>query len=72
MNDTGSFPDESEKTPMCFLKCFLEILGILNSENEIDKEKATSVYQIEDDNIIDDCSKEICKQRKLFNSFVSL
>lgn len=72
MNDTGSFPDESEKTPMCFLKCFLETLGILNSENEIDKEKATSVYQIEDDNIIDDCSKEICKQRKRFNSFVSL
>lgn len=65
MNDTGSFPDESEKTPMCFLKCFLETLGVLNGNSEIDKEKATGVYQIENDNIIDDCTKEICKLKNV-------
>jgi PBP/GOBP family len=59
LNDTGSFPDESEKTPMCFIKCIIEELGILKNENDIDKTKAIEAYSINNDELIDECVIEM-------------
>jgi hypothetical protein len=61
MNDTGSFPDESEKTPMCFIKCYLEAVGVLDSESKADKEKTILMYKIENDEVFDECLNEICE-----------
>lgn len=81
MNDTGSFPDESEKTPMCFikvdtrnllnnfrffdlliffvLKCLLENAGVVSGENKINKEMAVSFYQLDNEDLADDCINEM-------------
>lgn len=60
MNETGSFPEESEKSPMCFMKCYLNAVGILDSENKADMEKTAMMYNIEEDEIVS-CSNEICR-----------
>lgn len=59
MNETGSFPDESEKTPMCYMQCFLDSLGVLASGSTINKEMAAAVYDIDDDSLLDDCMAEL-------------
>lgn len=61
MNETGSIPDESEKTPMCYMKCYLEAVGVLDNENKADKEKTVMMYKIENDEVVDECSNEICE-----------
>lgn len=61
LNDTGSFPDESEKTSMCFMKCYLEAIGVMNSEHKVDKEKTLVMYKLDDDEVIDECSNEVCE-----------
>lgn len=59
LNDTGSFPDESEKNPMCFLKCIIEGLGILKNDNDIDKTKAIEAYKLNNDEMVDECTIEM-------------
>lgn len=59
LNDTGSFPDESEKTPMCFVKCYFESVGVMTKEGEIDNDITISNYQLQNDDIVDDCRKEL-------------
>lgn len=48
---------------MCFIKCYLETSGLINSEGKVNKEKVVSVYQIDNDDMVDDCSKEMSKSR---------
>ena len=59
LNDTGSFPDEYEKIPMCFIKCYLESLGVISSDGKIVVEKAISAYQIDNEEDVDNCIKEL-------------
>lgn len=59
LNDTGSFPDESERTPMCFIKCILEGAGILSKQNDINKEKTLEAYKLDNDDLVDDCVIEM-------------
>jgi PBP/GOBP family len=63
LNDTGSFPDESEKTPMCFVKCILEGAGVLTSNNDINKVKAIALYQLDNEDLVDDCVIEMGEYR---------
>lgn len=78
LNDTGSFPDESEKIPLCYMKCYLEAIGVMNSEHKVDKEKTVLMFKLENDETIDECSNEICElsfsslKCLLTNSSVSL
>ncbi|GAB0100508.1 General odorant-binding protein 84a [Sergentomyia squamirostris] len=59
LNQTGSFPDESDKTPMCFLKCYLEKMAILSDEGDINEEKVIQMFPTVNNEGIDDCKKEM-------------
>lgn len=59
LSDTGSFPEESEKTPMCYIKCYLESVGVLKEENVINKEKAVEFYQLDSDDLVEECMSKI-------------
>lgn len=61
LNDTGSFSDETEKTPMCFIQCYLEKLKILNEKGEVNKEVTTALYHIENEETVDACNNEMGK-----------
>ncbi|XP_045517572.1 general odorant-binding protein 84a [Pieris brassicae] len=71
LNASGSFPDETEKTPKCYIRCVLEKTGVTLEGEEFDPErsaivlaqvrKTTPVEAIMD--IANDCAKrsETCK-----------
>lgn len=61
LNDTGSFSDETEKVPMCYIHCYLNKMGIFGKDEKVDKEKAVNAYKIEDEEIVDDCNNEMRK-----------
>ena len=59
LNDTGSFPDETEKTPMCFMKCYLEKADILLSDGKVNKERAVSMLWKDAGDSVDECIQEM-------------
>ncbi|XP_053695515.1 general odorant-binding protein 84a [Sabethes cyaneus] len=59
LNDTGSFPDETDKTPMCFMRCFLQQRGILNENDKINKEQAIATGWVQNGDTIDDCLQDM-------------
>ncbi|KAG5682267.1 hypothetical protein PVAND_011631 [Polypedilum vanderplanki] len=59
LNTTGSFSDESEKVPMCYVHCYLTKIGVMGEENQINSERAANFYEIEDEDMIDDCNNEM-------------
>lgn len=46
---------------MCFMKCYLESIGILSKENKFDKEKTAVMYNLADDESVDECFGEVCE-----------
>jgi len=46
---------------MCYMQCYLNKMGVIGQDNQINKEKAVNMYQIEDDEMVDDCDKEMGK-----------
>lgn len=61
MNETGSFPDEFDKTPMCFVKCYLETIGVMYENGKVDTDKAEAAYELDSDEVVDECVTEIGK-----------
>lgn len=59
LNDTGSFPDETEKIPMCFVKCYLESADILSPDGKVNKEKAVSMLWKDAGDSVDECVQEM-------------
>ncbi|CAO1411991.1 unnamed protein product [Diamesa serratosioi] len=59
LNDTGSFPDETEKIPMCFIKCYLESADILSSDGKVNKERAVSMLWKDAGDSVDECIQEM-------------
>uniref|UniRef100_A0A1Q3FSQ3 Putative odorant-binding protein 14 n=1 Tax=Culex tarsalis TaxID=7177 RepID=A0A1Q3FSQ3_CULTA len=59
LNDTGSFPDETDKTPMCFMRCFLQKGGILTEDDKVNKEQALTLGWVRNNETIDDCLQEM-------------
>uniref|UniRef100_A0A1B0CKG5 Putative odorant binding protein obp16 n=1 Tax=Lutzomyia longipalpis TaxID=7200 RepID=A0A1B0CKG5_LUTLO len=57
LNKTGSFPDETDKTPMCFIKCYLEKMNILSDEGDINDVKIFEMFPSMNSDTIDDCKK---------------
>lgn len=58
LNTTGAFPDETDKTPMCFVRCYLNNVGILK-EDELDRDKAVEMAWATSEEALDDCNKEV-------------
>lgn len=61
LNKTGSFPDESDVVPMCFMKCYLEKVGIMSDEGDINEEKALQMMPDSTKDMLSDCSEEMEK-----------
>lgn len=65
LNTTGSFPDETDKTPMCFIRCYLNSVGILK-EDELDREKAIEMNWSTSEEALDECYTEVAGMTKYF------
>ncbi|XP_055542611.1 general odorant-binding protein 84a [Wyeomyia smithii] len=59
LNDTGSFPDETDKTPMCFMRCFLQQRAILNEDDKINKDQAVATGWVQNGDTIDECLQDM-------------
>nr|QGH51240.1 putative odorant binding protein 4 [Conopomorpha sinensis] len=44
LNDSGTFPDETDRTPMCFLRCLLEQTEVMSPEGTFDGMRAALVF----------------------------
>lgn len=55
LNDTGSFPDEGEKTPMCYIKCTLEMRSALKSDGNFEVEAIKQMYELNNDETVYEC-----------------
>lgn len=71
LNSTGSFSDESEKIPMCFIECYLSKLGIFGADAQINKERTANMYELEDDEMVDDCNNEMRKLKKSLQNILN-
>lgn len=43
LNRTGSFPDESDVHSLCYIKCYLEKIGVMSDEGDVNEERALQV-----------------------------
>ncbi|VVC96407.1 unnamed protein product [Leptidea sinapis] len=46
LNVSGSIPDETDKTPKCFLRCVLEKTKVLSEDGEFDVERTADVLSM--------------------------
>ncbi|KAJ9585976.1 hypothetical protein L9F63_020373 [Diploptera punctata] len=62
LNETGSFPDETDKTPKCFVRCMLTKHGMMDDQGNFDVDKMKQGYKEgkypESDAMIDMCIAE--------------
>ncbi|XP_055610601.1 general odorant-binding protein 84a [Uranotaenia lowii] len=59
LNDTGSYPDETDKTPMCFMRCVLQKAGIVTEDDKVNKDQAVHLAWAKNGDAIDDCLQEM-------------
>lgn len=50
---------------MCFMKCYLETVGILSSNNGVNKEKVFTMFQLNNEELTDECTKEMSELVKV-------
>ncbi|XP_013141659.1 PREDICTED: general odorant-binding protein 84a [Papilio polytes] len=43
LNNSGSFPDETDRTPKCYIRCVLESSGVASEEGKFDAASAALV-----------------------------
>ncbi|XP_041971810.1 general odorant-binding protein 84a isoform X2 [Aricia agestis] len=46
LNSSGSFPDETDKTPKCFLRCVLEKSEIASEDGVFDTERTAEIFTL--------------------------
>nr|AGI37367.1 pheromone binding protein 3 [Cnaphalocrocis medinalis] len=44
LHETGSFPDETDRTPKCFVRCVLEKTGIASEDGQYSPEQVALVF----------------------------
>ncbi|XP_059052232.1 uncharacterized protein LOC131846829 [Achroia grisella] len=44
LNESGSFPDETDRTPKCFVRCVLEKTGVASEEGKYDPTRTAVVF----------------------------
>ncbi|XP_058120209.1 general odorant-binding protein 84a [Anopheles ziemanni] len=59
LNETGSFPDETDRIPLCFMRCYLQTLGILTEDEKVNKETAMKLKWASSGETIDECLEEM-------------
>uniref|UniRef100_A0A182NRL8 Uncharacterized protein n=1 Tax=Anopheles dirus TaxID=7168 RepID=A0A182NRL8_9DIPT len=59
LNETGSFPDETDRIPLCFIRCYMQALGILTEDDKINKEAVLAVNWANSGDTIDECLDEM-------------
>ncbi|XP_052865430.1 general odorant-binding protein 84a [Anopheles cruzii] len=59
LNETGSFPDETDRIPPCFIRCYLKALGILTEDDRVNKEQALALNWASGAETIDECLNEM-------------
>ncbi len=59
MNETGSIPDETNKDAMCYMKCYLENIGILQANSQVNKDLAIDMAWATSEETIDQCVNEM-------------
>ncbi|XP_028175104.1 uncharacterized protein LOC114363548 isoform X1 [Ostrinia furnacalis] len=42
--ESGSFPDETDRTPKCYVRCVLEHVGVASEEGAFDAARASEVF----------------------------
>ena len=47
-------------------------MGVISQDNQLNKEKAVNMYQIEDEEMVDDCDKEMGKCHTAFKNITKL
>ncbi|XP_072934627.1 general odorant-binding protein 84a-like [Epargyreus clarus] len=47
LNKSGSFPDESDKTPKCFVRCILEKSNVVSEDGVFEPEQALAFFSME-------------------------
>ncbi|XP_055313366.1 general odorant-binding protein 84a [Sitodiplosis mosellana] len=58
LNSTGAFPDETDKTPMCYIRCYLDAVGIIK-DDELNREKANEMAWATSEDTLEECEKEV-------------
>uniref|UniRef100_A0A182UKF1 Uncharacterized protein n=1 Tax=Anopheles melas TaxID=34690 RepID=A0A182UKF1_9DIPT len=70
LNQTGSFPEETDKIPLCFIRCYLKALGILTEDDKVNKEVALARNWATSGETVDECLEEMagsaCEQAYFF------
>lgn len=61
LNKTGSFPDESDVVPMCFIKCYLEKIGLISDEGDVNEERVVQMWPDATKDMVIDCAEEMEK-----------
>uniref|UniRef100_A0A182M1E0 Uncharacterized protein n=1 Tax=Anopheles culicifacies TaxID=139723 RepID=A0A182M1E0_9DIPT len=59
LNETGSFPDETDRIPLCFIRCYLQTLGILTEDDKVNKETALALNWATSGETVDECLDEM-------------
>nr|XP_019527278.2 uncharacterized protein LOC109399298 [Aedes albopictus] len=59
LNKTGRFPEESDLTPLCFLRCFLHKSGVYDEMENVIGEMAVEIGWVENLQTIDECVEEM-------------
>uniref|UniRef100_A0A182JWW8 Uncharacterized protein n=1 Tax=Anopheles christyi TaxID=43041 RepID=A0A182JWW8_9DIPT len=59
LNQTGSFPDETDKIPLCFIRCYLKTLGILTDDDKVNKDVALALNWATSGETVDECLDEM-------------
>ncbi|XP_045503408.1 general odorant-binding protein 84a [Colias croceus] len=74
LNTTGSFPDETDKTPKCYVRCVLERSLVMSEDGQFDPERTADTFMRSDippdtvKRMADGCSErsETCKCERAY------
>ncbi|XP_026470432.1 general odorant-binding protein 84a [Ctenocephalides felis] len=56
LNTTGSIPDEGDKQAMCYIRCYLTGVEILDGEGKLQKNKANEMLGPKMMDVVEHCS----------------
>uniref|UniRef100_A0A182Q5A3 Uncharacterized protein n=1 Tax=Anopheles farauti TaxID=69004 RepID=A0A182Q5A3_9DIPT len=59
LNETGSFPDETDRIPLCFMRCYMQALGLLTEDDKVNKEAVLALNWASSADTVDECLDEM-------------
>nr|ARO70173.1 Odorant Binding Protein 14 [Dendrolimus punctatus] len=67
LNKSGSFPDETDKTPKCYVRCMLINTGIMSNGGVLDPKRVPVIFASKHDGEVlvqDEVIASLCAERK--------